>query len=129
MNALTLAIHRPWTEQFEDVEGRLQLHKARARMLHAMAEELDLKVMDWGETDSTYPREFVEIVVAVSSQLIAETISTYIKRWWSNRQVRNVEVVNPSGQRFGLTDLTPDEIDDLESLIWKSRAMDFHSGQ
>lgn len=122
MDTLTLAIHRPWTETFSDVDGRKALHLARAEMLHTMAKDLDLNIISWGDTDGEYPREVVEIVITVASTLIAEAISAYIKEWWKTRRVKEVEIVSGSA-RLGLSleSLTTEELDGLGQLLWQHR--------
>ncbi|MEO8366996.1 MAG: hypothetical protein ABI538_12385 [Pseudoxanthomonas sp.] len=121
MDTLTLRIHRPWTDSFDDLEGRTRLHRERALMLHAMADQLKLPVLDWGDTDNQYPREVVEIVLQIASAVIATQISEFLTRWWKERKVRNVEIVTPAGSSYSLSDLTNEEFEQLSFHLWQSR--------
>ncbi len=109
------------TELSDDLEGRLALHRARSEMLHDAAKSIPLDVRDWGETDSTYPREIVEIVIALVTPAVAEILAHYIRQWMEERKVKEVEVIRPDGTTFGATDMRPDELAVLAEYLWASR--------
>jgi hypothetical protein len=90
-------------------------------MLHDAAKSIPLDVRDWGETDSTYPREIVEIVIALVTPAVAEILAHYIRQWMEERKVKEVEVIRPDGTAFGATDMRPDELAVLAEYLWASR--------
>jgi hypothetical protein len=101
MRDITLFVHRQQTARFEDEAGRLQYHLERAKLLHGLAQTLDLDVKDWGKTDDQYPKEFVEIVIALSPIVIPALVSIF-KAWWEHRGI-NVTVKGPDGSEISLS--------------------------
>lgn len=121
MDALTLRVYRPWTERFEDVEGRLALHRARSRMLHGMVDALDLTVEDWGDTDTEYPREVVEIVIAMGSAVISAAIGEIVRHWLESKNAKEVEIVRADGSTISVRGLTKAELKQLGKMMWANR--------
>jgi hypothetical protein len=116
---IVLRIHRPWTEQFEDVEGRTRFHHERAKMLHGLVDALGVEVKDWGETDAPYPREVVEVVVAVASAAVAAAVAEVIKAWLERRRAREVELVRPNGTTISVRGMSQEELSQLGAILWR----------
>lgn len=56
----------------------------RAQLVHQLVDDSGVTVVSWGETDGAYPREVVEIVVAVGPTLIA-TLGGVLTTWIVHR--------------------------------------------
>jgi hypothetical protein len=121
MDTLTMRVYRPWTDRFEDVHGRLELHQARSRMLHGMVDALDLTVEDWGQTDTEYPREVVEIVIALGSAALSAAIGEIVRHWLERGKVKEVEIVRPDGTTIAVRGLTKAELKQLGKMMWANR--------
>jgi hypothetical protein len=97
MAELTLRVHRAWTERFEDVDQRRALHLDRSKRVHGLVDTLGLEVKDWGETDAAYPREIVEIIVALGGAGVFTAMVSVFKAWLERDKMRDVELVLPDG--------------------------------
>jgi hypothetical protein len=104
---------------FGDVAGRTRFHGERARLLHGLAEALDIEVKDWGETDGEYPREVVEIVIAIASAAVSAAVAEVVKAWFERGKVRDVEIVRPNGTTISVRGLSTQEMAGLGALLWK----------
>lgn len=100
MIELTLRVHRGWTERFEDVDQRRALHLERSKLVHGLVDTLGLEVKDWGETDAAYPREIVEIVIALGGAGVFTAIVSIFKVWLERDKIRDVELELPDGTRL-----------------------------
>jgi hypothetical protein len=116
---VVLRVHRPWTRDFEDVEGRTQLHRDRSKLLHGMVDALALEVRSWGETDESYPREWVEIAIAVTSATVAAAVGEVVKAWLDRGKALDVEIARPDGTTFSVRGMTQDERAQLGRLLWQ----------
>jgi hypothetical protein len=68
----------------------------RAALLHRLVDESGVVVDSWGETDATYPREVVEIVLGLGPTVIATfgaVLAALISR------PKKAEPVQPTGPR------------------------------
>lgn len=92
MPDVILRVHRTWTARFEDEDGRKALHSQRSRLMHNLADALELEVKDWGETDVAYPREVVEIIVALGSAGIFTALVSALRLWLDRDKIKDVEI-------------------------------------
>lgn len=118
MRNLVLRLHRPMTETSGDVKGRLALHRERSKMLHGLAEALGFEVVDWGLTDDKYPREWVEIIVAISSAAMSAAVGEVVKVWMASRKMRDVEIVRQNGTTVSVRGMSQDELKKLGGMLW-----------
>ena len=76
------------------------MHAARAALLHTWADDANLEVIDWGETDCEYPREFVEILVPIGVEVLKAALGTlvseYVKRFYAKRRGSTQRTGTPS---------------------------------
>jgi hypothetical protein len=80
VGAITLAVGRHLTEGYMTPE-MLRAHRDRARLIHAMVDDMSLDVLSWGTTDrEDPPNEIVDVIVAVLPSLIAG-IAAVLASW------------------------------------------------
>lgn len=108
MNTLSVVVHRHFTANSDDVEGKERFHRERAQLIHSLAETVDLTVEDWGNTDSERPREIVEIIVALGSAGAFTALVAITKAWIERRKIPEVELKGPNGT-IRLTGATADD--------------------
>lgn len=106
MATVSLRVYRKWTERFEDEEGRTQLHRLRARLLHGLVDALGLEVKDWGETDSDYPREVVEVVV-VLAPIVIPALASVINTWIKESKIKKVAIKKQDGTEIEISGVSP----------------------
>ena len=75
----------------------------RSRLLHQLPDIDGVEVVDWGETDGEYPREVVEVIIAVlASPLLAAAakgIADVVSAWLtSDRRSRRNDQPNADGK-------------------------------
>ena len=114
MADLTVRVHRTWTEHFEDTEGRKARHIQRAQLLHGLVAALDLEVKEWGETDALYPREIVEIVIALGSAGVFTAMVAVFQSWLARDKIKEIEIVKPDGTLVSVRGATAR---DLEAIL------------
>jgi len=110
MADVTLRVHRKQAERFEDEEGRRSFHTQRARLIHGLVDTLDLEVKDWGETDATYPHEWVDIIVALGSAGVFMAMVNAFKVWTERDKIDNVEIITPDGPTLRIRNATSRDI-------------------
>lgn len=99
---IKLRIERNWAQRFEDEKSRKALHAQRARLIHGLVDALDLEVKDWGETDAAYPREVVEIIVALGSAGVSTAVVSVVRAWLDRDKIKDVRIVMPDGTNVSL---------------------------
>lgn len=111
MPDVTFLVYRPWTETFEDHEGRLLLHEERARLLHTLVEAVDVDVVDWGETDNAYPREVVEIIAALGSAGVFTALVQVFRSWIERNKMKDVCVRTRKGDEICIGRASSEDLD------------------
>ncbi len=110
MTDIRLRVYRTWTERFEDEESRKLLHVQRAKLIHGLADALDLEVKDWGETDSTYPREVVEIILALGTAGVFTAMVSAFKSWLERDKILDIEIITSNGDTLRMRSATSRDI-------------------
>jgi hypothetical protein len=67
--------------QPNNIERDKQFHHERAAFLHKLAQDLNLNVLEWGNTDTPKPHEVVEILVVIAGTAAAGALMTAFKGW------------------------------------------------
>ena len=67
--------------QPNDIERHKQYHHERAAFLHKLAQDLNLNVLEWGNTDTPEPHEVVEILILIAGTAAAGALMTAFKGW------------------------------------------------
>jgi hypothetical protein len=62
-------------------EADQRFHEERAAFLHKLAQDLNLDVVDWGQTDSREAHEVIEITVAILVGGAAAALVSEFKAW------------------------------------------------
>lgn len=113
---VTLVVYRQWTERFEDEAGRLALHHERAKMLHGLVDALGLEVTDWGETDSHYPREFVELIVALAPIFVPPLVAI-LTVWMKERKFKQITIKRPDGTKIDVRGYSPSQLKAVQEFL------------
>jgi hypothetical protein len=113
---ITFRVYRVWTERFEDETGRRRLHGERAKLLHGLVDTLGLKVKDWGDTDSVYPREVVEVVLALAPVVIP-AIATVINTWIKESRIKQVTIKKSDGSEIDISGASPKQLKAIVEAI------------
>lgn len=112
MPDVTLRVYRMWTVRFEDEPARKVLHAQRAKLLHGLVDALGLEVSDWGDTDSDYPREVVEVVLALSPAVIA-ALASVINTWIRESKLKSVTIKRKDGTEIEIAGASPKDLKDI----------------
>jgi hypothetical protein len=72
-----------WRQQTQaGLETELaNLHVSRSRLLHTWADEHNLRVDDWGETDGSRHAEFVELILPLAQAALAAAVGVLVKEY------------------------------------------------
>jgi hypothetical protein len=113
--AIAFARHQAPRWPSPDVEAYA---RHRSQLIHELIDDTGVTVESWGETDSAYPREVVEIVVELGPTLIA-TLGTVLTTWIlhgkkakptgpppprdTTAALPGVSILRPDGARLQLT--------------------------
>lgn len=89
---ISLAIARHQAAQWPSPEVTAYA-RHRSQLVHQLVEDTGVSVSSWGETDGEYPREVVEIVLALTLATIP-AVATILAAWISRRP-RKTETVEP----------------------------------
>ncbi len=116
MTEITLVVYRPWTERYEDEAGRLALHRQRSSLLHGLVDALQLEVKDWGETDATYPREVVEIILGLVP-VVVPAVASIINTWIKARKVKKIEIKKVDGTLVLLEGVLRSDLKTIQDII------------
>ena len=116
MTEITLLVYRPWTERYEDEAGRLALHRQRASLLHGLVDVLQLEVKDWGETDATYPREVVTIILGLAP-IVVPAVASIINTWIKTQKVKRIEIKKSDGTVILLEGVLRGDLKTIQDII------------
>jgi hypothetical protein len=116
MTEITLRVHRPWTERYEDEAGRLALHQQRASLLHGLVDALQIEVKDWGETDAAYPREDVTLIMDIASIIVPALVSI-INTWMTSQKVKKIEIKQSDGTFVLLEGVSRSDLKTIHGII------------
>ena len=111
MANVTFAIERTWTDSFDDKRAIRLLHEERARLLHSLADAVDVDIVDWGDTDGDYPREVVEIIAVLGSAGVFTALVQVFRSWIERKKMLDVQIVLPDGSKVSVARGTPDDIE------------------
>ena len=75
-----------------------EMHRQRARLLHSLAETLDIPVENWGNTDTEQPHEFVEIIIALGTAGVFTAVVQVMKAWLERDKIEQVELASSDGK-------------------------------
>jgi len=78
---ISLAVARHQAERWPSPEVTAYAQH-RAQLVHQLVDDTGVSVTSWGETDGEYPREVVEIVLALAVPLIS-SIGVVLAAWIS----------------------------------------------
>jgi hypothetical protein len=102
MADVVLKFYRMQTERFEDEAGRKALHLQRAKLLHGLVDTVGLDVKDWGETDLEYPREVVEVMLALAP-IVVPAVASVINTWLKQRNLLAFSVKQKDGTEIRIS--------------------------
>lgn len=74
----------------------------RAKLLHGLVDALGLEVKDWGETDLVYPREVVEVVIALAP-IVVPALVAVINTWIKASKIKQVTVMKLDGSEISIS--------------------------
>lgn len=111
--ALVVARHEAQTWPSPEVNVYAE---QRALLLHEMVDASDVSVASWGDTDSNYPREVVELIVGLSGPIIS-VIAQAIVDWLRKRRASEITMPLPGGQHSLLPGIRVQRPDGATLLI------------
>jgi hypothetical protein len=85
-------------------------------LLHGLVDALGLEVKDWGETDSAYPREVVEVVIALAPIIVPALVSV-INTWIKESRIKQVTVKKPDGSEIDIRGVSPRQLTKMVQVV------------
>lgn len=117
MDELSLVVWRNETPSSDDIEGQKLLHRERARLLHNLADLLDLPVKSWGNTFTEKPHEWVEIIVALGSAGVFTTLVGALKIWLERKKVTDIVLKGSGGGTISLKGATASDVESIAKAV------------
>jgi hypothetical protein len=72
-------------------------HDERARLLHLLADTIQLPVEDWGDTDAEEAHEYVQIIAALGTAGVFTAIVKIFQIWLDSDKIGEVVIKGPKG--------------------------------
>jgi hypothetical protein len=110
---ISLVVKRRWVEDYErDV---VAAGAERSRLIHRLPELDGIRIVDWGATDDSRPREIVEVLLVVLPAAISAA-ATLLGAWFMRDRQHPLTAADMSRARQAMLDRSPGESDSVAAV-------------
>lgn len=75
-----------------------------------------MEVKDWGETDLAYPREVVEVVIALAP-IVVPALVAVINTWIKASKIKQVTVKKPDGSEIVISGVSLRQLTKIAQVV------------